>query len=95
MYSQREHILNFLDFLYKEVSSAGGDGDAIWYTRFHKIEDLLEIVRSYNNSLKFPWVVSNTDTKISIVKDQEWIDITTDEQNFNESPDWVQIKVRW
>jgi len=49
----KKHLLKLIEFLYDEVSNSGGDGDAIWYSRFYDIKQLLPIVEEFN---KIFWV---------------------------------------
>ncbi len=51
----KEHTLKIIDLLYNECFSAGGDGDALWYSKHCKIDVLLPLVEEYNSTLKFPY----------------------------------------
>jgi hypothetical protein len=90
------HIFSLLEFLHDEVMSSGGDGDALWYTRFYDIRDIERIVRDYNDEHSIGWDVDTVDDNtINWGIDQEWVTITNDLKTFNESPDWIQIKIRY
>ena len=85
--SSDEHIRNTLIWLEKVVLGEGGDGDAIWITKWHKIKDILPIVLDLNsNSWSNWWTIEDNETEIMLHHDQEsWV-ITTD-ANYN-VPAW-------
>lgn len=91
-----EHIRILLDFLYQEVMSAGGDGDAIWYTKLYDIADIRTIIIDYNRDNNLGWDLDMIDDNtLNFGIGQEWITITNDFKTFNESPDWIQIKIQY
>lgn len=51
----KAHVLKLIDFLYCEVLRAGGDGDAIWYSKYYNVKDLFPLIKEYNEKLKFKW----------------------------------------
>lgn len=91
----KEHILKLIDFMYCEMCSSGDDGDGIWYTRYYCLEDIFEIVKEYNTNLKFPMEVNFENNMIHFGQGEEWIIITNDENVYNESPEWIQIKIKY
>lgn len=91
----KEHILKLIDFLYCEVCSSGGDGDAIWFTRYYKLNDILEVVKEYNSTLMFPWEIEVGEMDIVWGTGEEWVHITTDQEIFDDSPSFVQFKLRY
>lgn len=92
---QKKHLLKLVDFLYCEVCSAGGDGDSLWYSRFYNVKDLLPIIEEYNDKLKFKWKIDTDDKNIYWGEHQEGMIITNDEEKFNNSPEWIQCKIRY
>jgi hypothetical protein len=95
MEDKKEHILNLLKWLEYEVASMGGDGDSVWLTRFHTLDEIQPILEEYNNSLKWRWEVKREANSIFWGEGQEGVQITTDENYFNQLPNWVQAKIRW
>ena len=93
--NNREHILKLIDLLYHECISAGGDGDALWYSRFYDVNDILPLVQEYNSKLKFPWKIELNDNNINWGDNQEWVTITNDEESYDLSPKWIQMKVKY
>ena len=91
----REHLMKLIDFIYNEVLSSGGDGNAFWYSRFYNVADLLPLVKEYNDKLKFPWKVEFTEKTINWGDNQEWAVITNDEDLYKMAPDWMQIKIQY
>ena len=89
------HILKIIDLLYDECISAGGDGDAVWYSRFYGMDTILPLVREYNSKLKFPFEIQIVDEKtIHFGRNEEWIIITTDEFVYLQTPTWVQFVLK-
>lgn len=91
----KEHVTKIIDVLYNECMSAGGDGDALWYAKYYKIEDILEIVKEYNSKLPSPMEIElKNDNTIHWGIGQEWITITTDEQMYKNAPEWSQFVLK-
>jgi hypothetical protein len=93
--NNKEHILKLIDLLYNECLSAGGDGDALWYSRYYDVNDILPLVQEYNSKLKWPWKIELKDTHINWGDNQEWITITNSEEYYDASPFWIQMKIRY
>ncbi len=92
----RNHLLKLIDFLYYEVGQAGGDGDALWYSRFYKVENIFPLVQEYNNSLKFPWNECILDEDgINWGQGQEGVLITNNEEFYKNAPGWQQILIKY
>ena len=49
----RNHVKNLIKWIFDEVISAGGDGDALWYSRFFHVNDILPLVEEIN--LEHKW----------------------------------------
>jgi len=76
----KEHIKSLLKWLYDESFSAGGDGDALWYSRYFNVKDILPLVEEVNSTLKYPWKVElKDDTEIHWFDGQECVVITNKE----------------
>lgn len=88
------HINKIIDLLYHEVMSAGGDGDAIWYSKYYKVKDLLPLVKEYNSKLKWPWGIVEKETSIFWGLEQEWVIITNNESMFTDAPSWTQFLLK-
>lgn len=92
----KQHITKLLNFLLDEVERAGGDGDALWYTRFYTLDDIQLLISVINNSLKFPWLVERqADDMIYWGRDQEGVIITTNKQIYQDAPSWQQILIKY
>jgi len=92
--SYDDGIIRILKFLYEDVKDAGGDGDALWYTRYYSIDDILEVL----NVLNYPYFkIEVSDDKKTIFwgEGQEGIVITTDESIYLNAPKWQQILIKY
>ena len=91
----KTHLLNLIDWLYKEVISSGGDGDALWYSKYYDVKDILILVKEYNESLKFKWQISFDEAQqlISLYDNQESILITNNKDIYDSRPSWQQCVV--
>jgi len=82
--------------LHYEVTSASGDGDSMWYTRYYDLEEIKELLQEYNNDYATGWEINaDVPNVINWGIDQEWCMITDDINIFNESPDWIQMKIQY
>lgn len=91
----REHLFKIIDLLYTTCISAGGDGDALWYSKYHKIDTLLPLIEEYNNTLKFPFKIDRIDNNtIHWGINQELIIITNNEDIYINCPVWSQFVLR-
>lgn len=93
-FMDKTHLVKIIDLLYKECISAGGDGDALWYSKYYQINTLLPLVEEYNNDLNYPFEIIMRDNSIHWGKGQEWIIITNDESVYNNCPKWAQFVLR-
>lgn len=91
----KKHIKNFLNFLLDEVVSSGGDGDALWYSRFYDIKDIYPIVEEVNKELNYSWKIKLEDDHINWGHHQEGIIITNNEEIYKNSPSWQQILIKY
>jgi hypothetical protein len=88
------HIESLLRWIAQEVWSAGGDGDAIWISKYFSIEDILNIVNKMNETeWDNWWEILGNGEEICLSHGQESI-IITNNQDF-EVPSWSQCTIRW
>jgi hypothetical protein len=92
---QKKHLLKLIDFLYYEVLSAGGDGDALWYSKYYPVKDILPLIEEYNSKLKFKWEIKGDDKNIYWGESQEGMIITNDEEVYKKSPSWQQCLIKY
>ena len=90
----KEHVLKIIDILYNECISACGDGDALWYSTYYKIEELLPLVQEYNSELSYPFDIMTEDKTIYWIRGQESIIITNDESLYINAPSWQQFLLK-
>jgi hypothetical protein len=93
--SNREHIKELIRWLFAEVVSAGGDGDALWYSKYYDIKDILPLVVKINDEFKFKWQIDEHDDYIGIHREQEGITITNNVKRWDESPSWQQVMIKY
>ncbi len=91
----KPRIMTLIDFLYKDVISACGDGDALWYSYFYDVKDILKLVEEYNSQLLHKWEIRVYDDHINWGHEQEGIIITNNEELFNNAPSWQQVLIRY
>lgn len=90
----KEHVKQLISFLYKEVVSSGGDGDAIWYSKFFSLEDILECFQEYAQENKIDWTFYETiDSHFSWGEGEQFITVTTSKEFYDAQPDWYQLKI--
>lgn len=91
----RNHLRILINWLVNEVGSAGGDGDAIWYSQYYWINDIYDIVKEYNRGTKGYWKISfdEENGRISYGAGQEGLLITNNKEDFDNRPIWQQCLV--
>lgn len=87
------HLLKLIDWLFVEVTRAGGDGDALWFSKYYSVKDLYTLVNAYNNSLKYPWDIRlvENDSVLVWYDNQEFITISNKVSDFENRPSWQQV----
>lgn len=95
--NNKQHILKMVDWLITEMCSAGGDGDALWYSKYYNVKDLYKLCEEYNSRLKFPYKLVWRGDKTFHITDESNEDfvITNDENEFNNRPSWQQVTLIW
>ena len=88
-----DHLTKLIDVIFHEVLSAGGDGDVLWYSRFYDINDILPLIKTYNDKLEYKWNIVVKNNTIHWGDNQEWVIITNDENFYNTSPECIQMKI--
>jgi len=84
-----------LDLIYTSVMSEGGDGDAIWLTKHTSLDDILELIKSYNLENKIDWEITIEQKHLSWGSGHEWVLITNDEEFFKSQPSWITLKINY
>jgi|GEM_PF-6703625 hypothetical protein len=92
----KEHIMKLISFLYDEVRSSSGDGDALWYSKFYNVKDIFPLIEEFNSKARFPWpdLTLNNDI-ISWQNNQESIFITNKKEHWDNQPSWQQISIKY
>lgn len=95
------HIKTLILWLIDEVNSAGGDGDALWYSIYFDVNEIYEFIRDeIDPELKaeskyFKWELELKDGTIYWGEYQEWLMITNDEEMYKNAPVWQQCLIKW
>lgn len=99
MRTREEGIRNILIWLVETVMAEGGDGDAIWITKWHTLEELLPIVKELNQThWNNWWTIERNDTDpfgdcIVLANHQESLVITTNQKY--PVPSWSHCTLRF
>jgi hypothetical protein len=89
-------VISFIQWLWDEVRSASGDGDAIWYSKFFNVKELFPLVEKFNKEQDYPFKECKLEGDIIYWTDnQESIIITNNVELWNRKPDWQQVSIRW
>lgn len=88
----KTHLTRLLDWLFDEISSAGGDGDAAWILCFYDLVDVRTfIVEWLKNNAMLDWKCSEIkDDHFTVGRHQECLLVTTDTKHV---PPWSQCTV--
>ncbi len=92
-------MLLLVKFLIDEVLSAGGDGDAIWHSKYFDTKDIHRVIMTKISTspdiMPDHWSVQLMDKSILIGGDQEWLFITNSKETFDQRPSWTQCAIQW
>ena len=92
-HNDKLHLRILISWLWEECRSSGGDGDALWYSEKYSVEDLLPLVQEVSENSK--WNISCDGKTILWTHEQEWVEITNNKELFDNSPSWIQVKIRY
>ena len=94
MDSKEQACINLILWLENRVLGEGGDGDAIWITRWLSVEFLLPIVEKLNSTVMNNWwTITADDVTIHLTNHQESLTITTDRDYV--VPAWSGCTIYW
>ena len=88
--TQKIHIKNLINWLIAEVISAGGDGDALWYSRSYSVDEIFSILKECD---LYDFTIDKQDNRITFGTGQEWLVITNDERDGMNAPSWQQVRI--
>lgn len=95
----KEHTFKLLQFLRDEILSAGGDGDAVWFTKLFELDDIALLLKEFTALHAKEWIVTEESNDygryLTWGVDQEWAIITDSEAIFKSQPDWYQMKIQY
>jgi hypothetical protein len=91
----KENNKKILDLIFSSIISEGGDGDALWLSKFTPIEELLKLIEEYNIENNTNWEVKREKNYLLWGINQEWAIITDDNEFFNSQPDWIILKINY
>lgn len=90
----KKHLFKLIEFIFDEVDSSSGDGDAIWYTKYYNIKDLYNLFIEINNLKKFKWTLTwHDEHSFSLSIDQASILVTSSKNDFDARPIWQQLSI--
>ena len=87
---QVPHIKELINWLIAEVISAGGDGDALWYSRYYHVDEILPILQECKI---YDFSIDKKENSIIVGQHQEWLIITNNQEDWNNAPPWQQVKI--
>ena len=82
-----------IDLLYTSVKSEGGDGDAIWLTKYTPLSEITSVLNKYNEKHNTEWVVTINQDHILWGDNQEWVIITDSREFYDKQPNWIILKI--
>ena len=97
----KTHIKTLILWLINEVNSAGGDGDALWYSIYFDVNEIYEFIRDEidpelkSESKCFKWKLELRGDTIDYWDHQEALMITNDEGMYKNAPSWQQCLIKW
>lgn len=87
--------IKILDTIYFSIISEGGDGDAIWLSRYTSLDEIKILLNKYNIEKNIDWIIEENDNHLMWGIDQEWTIITCDENFFNSQPNYITLRIKY
>lgn len=84
-----------LDLIHSSIKLEGGDGDAIWLSKYTPLTEIRNLIDEYNTSNNTCWIVDEKENYLLWGIDQEWAIITCDENLFNSQPSWIILRINY
>ena len=84
-----------LDLIYTSIISEGGDGDAIWLSKYAPLSDIMKLINEYNTVNNTGWEVKDNDTYLFWGHEQEGATITCDKNLFDSQPNWIILRIEY
>jgi hypothetical protein len=82
-----------LELIRASLESEGGDGDALWLSKYTSLEVLSELIHEFADENDIDWVLEEKGNHLLWGKDQEWVLITDDVDFFKSQPSWIILKI--
>lgn len=82
-------ILSILKFLHQKTIEDGGDGEAVWLTKFYELKDISYIIEHEN--IEPTWKIEINENYIRWFDDQEGIIITNNKNLYNS---FISVELR-
>ena len=83
-----------IDLLYSSVVAEGGDGDALWLSKYTPLVDIIPMLDKYNEEHNTGWKIEVGENYINWGDNQEWVLITNSKEIYNEQPDWITLRIK-
>ena len=84
-----------LDLIFTSIISEGGDGDALWLSKYTELKDITILIENYNKEHNTGWEIQIEENRILWGINQEWAIITDDENLFNSQPSWITLRINY
>ncbi len=82
-----------IDLIFNSIKSEGGDGDALWLSKYTSLENIITLLKKYNKENNIDWEIIEKENYILWGLDQEWATITTDKELYDSEPSWRVLKI--
>lgn len=83
-----------MDLIYNSIISEGGDGDALWLSKYTLLPELETLMEEYNKEHNTGWeIIKEKDGSLTWGTGEEWAFITDSKDFFDSQPDWIVLKI--
>lgn len=86
------HLTKLAEWLIRDVQSAGGDGDGLWYSENYSVSDIHTVIEPI---LPKHWKASWSIDTVYYGCGQEWLMITNNKELYENAPAWQQILIKY
>jgi len=86
------HLTKLAEWLIRDVQSAGGDGDALWYSKNYSVSDIHAIIEPL---LPKNWKASWSIDTVYYGCGQECLTITNSSEEYESAPYYQQVLIKY
>lgn len=91
----KENNEKVLDLIFTSIISEGGDGDAVWLSKYTDLSDIITIIDEYDKKNNTGWEIQKKENYLLWGINQEYAIITNDKNFFKSQSNNINLKLNY